>query len=51
MTPQGRYPAPWATDLAQIFSWDDILQASARGGTPGSGEDDERMPNVDRTSG
>ena len=44
VTPQGRYPAPWATDLAQIFSWDDILQASARGGTPGSGEDDERMP-------
>jgi hypothetical protein len=44
VTPQGRYPAPWATDLAQIFSWDDILQASARAGTPGSGEDDERVP-------
>ena len=28
ITPQGRYPTAWATDLATIFGWDDVLEAS-----------------------
>ena len=28
VTPQGRYPSAWATDLADIFDWDDVLEAS-----------------------
>jgi len=28
VTPQGTYPTPWATDLATIFGWDDVLEAA-----------------------
>jgi hypothetical protein len=46
VTPQGRYPGAWATDLAHIFGWDDVLEASgvaaagggAAGGEGGGGE-------------
>ena len=31
VTPQGRYPSAWATDLADIFGWDDVLAASGVG--------------------
>ena len=31
VTPQGRYPEAWATDLADIFGWDDVLDASGVG--------------------
>ena len=30
VTPQGTYPAPWAADLAEIFEWDDVLEAAGR---------------------
>lgn len=37
VTPQGRYPSAWATDLADIFGWDDVLEASG----VGAGDGDE----------
>ena len=47
MTPQGTYPAPWAADLAEIFEWDDVLEAAGRqfagenaNGDPSSVSDD-----------
>ena len=35
VTPQGRYPSAWATDLADIFGWDDVLAASRVGDCDG----------------
>jgi hypothetical protein len=40
VTSQGTYPKPWATDLATIFGWDDVLEASRNGDGAGAGAND-----------
>ena len=44
VTPQGRYPSAWATDLADIFGWDDVLEASGVGVGDGGGSDEDDAP-------
>lgn len=43
MTPQGRYPSAWATDLADIFGWDDVLAASGVGAGDGDSSNQTRV--------
>ena len=41
--PQGRYPSAWATDLADIFGWDDVLAASGVGAGDGDSSNQTRV--------
>jgi hypothetical protein len=43
VTPQGRYPSAWATDLADIFGWDDVLAASGVGAGDGDASNQTRV--------
>ena len=47
VTPQGTYPAPWAADLAEIFEWEDVLEAAGR--TPAGGTSRGDASNPDAT--
>ena len=46
VTPQGTYPAPWAADLAEIFEWEDVLEAAGRTPARGTSRGDASNPDA-----
>ena len=46
VTPQGTYPAPWAADLAEIFEWEDVLEAAGRTPAGGTSRGDASNPDA-----
>ena len=46
VTPQGTYPAPWAANLAEIFEWEDVLEAAGRTPARGTSRGDASNPDA-----